>query len=370
MIAYVLAVSMLAFQGGSAGRQPQDPADAPAPECKQSSAACKQARPRLVHPTVDNHSQDIRLMSLVPSAPAFSMVQLEKGEPLDQAHTTISTAQGQTGDVLLRAGPVSIAVSNQRRRGGLWLTGNVREGMARLAWIAGPENANLLTIDKSGQVRIDEDLLARNAEARRKSAKSPALGLSLYILSNEGLLLLEQLTQGDRAYQLYIGDRVMTLGGEIEVKSVVNLDNNFDGRINVYRPSGLKMLSERPPKGVDALIGINPDVLWYNLGYQKVISPGIVTFHELAEAYAKLEYGLQYLPNGLLPGAHGVAVQREYRLQSQRPELYNAITAGDNLSINPLLEGRRHDNRLTALLGSTRIVPTHPARSLVTANHH
>jgi hypothetical protein len=222
--------------------------------------------------------------------------------------------------------------------------------MARLAWIAGSENARLLTIDKSGQVRIDENALARKVETNRPSAQSPALALSLYILSNEGLLLIEQLTQGDHRYHLHIGDRVRTLGGEVEVKSVLNLDNNFDGRINSYRRGGAKMGTERPPEGFDALISINPEVVWYNLRYQKVISTGIVTFHELAEAYAKIEYGIEYLPNGLLPGAHSVAVQREYRLQSQRPELAEAITAGDNLSINPALEGRKHSTRLTALL--------------------
>jgi hypothetical protein len=276
------------------------------------------------------------------------MVQLEKDDPPGR----ITNTRGQilASDARSRAGFGSAPASNQDHRGGLWLSGNLREGMARLAWIVGPENANLLIIDKSGQVRIDDNLLARQVDSSLKAGQSPALALSLRILSNEGLLLLEQLTQGNRTYRLHIGDRVMTLGGEVEVKSVLNLDNNFDGRINVYRPRGLKMPSERPPKGVDALISINPDVAWYNLGYQRVISPGIVTFHELAEAYAKVESGLEYLPNNLLPGAHGVAVQREYCLQSQRPELYHAITAGDNLSINRVQEGRKHSTRLAALL--------------------
>jgi hypothetical protein len=276
------------------------------------------------------------------------MVQVHKDEP--PGESSDSTGQAFASDSALRTVPGSTPAQNQGRLGGLWLSGDTREGMSRLKWIAGPENADLLTMDKSGQVRIDEKVLARRANAAGKAGQSPALALSIYILSNEGLLLLEQLTQGDRTYHLHLGDRVMTLGGEVEVKSVLNLDNNFDGRINVYRPKGVKMLSERPPKGVDALISINPDVAWYNLGYQKVISPGIVTFHELAEAYAKVEGGLEYLPNNLLPGAHSIAVQREFRLQTQRPELYHAITAGDNLSINRIQEARKHSSRLTALL--------------------
>jgi hypothetical protein len=303
----------------------------------------------MVHPPADDRSGEIRLMSLVPKSAAFSMIGLEKDDVPAPAQTT-GSGGGVAVDARSRGGAGSSSHTGPDHRGGLWLGGNLPEGMARLAWIAGPGNAGLVTIDKTGQVRIDEIALARKVESARRPGQSPALALSLYILSNEGLLLIEQLSQGDRRYQLSIGERVLTLGGEVEVKSVLNLDNNFDGRINSYRRGGVKMATERPPEGFDALISINPEVVWYNLGYQKVISPGIVTFHELAEAYAKIEYGLEYLPNGLRPGAHSVAVQREYRLQAQRPELTNAITAGDNLSINPALEGRKHNTRVTALL--------------------
>jgi len=291
-------------------------------------------------------------MSLVPRSGAFQVLGLEKeGDRWNRMPGSQAAGRSSPMDAKSLA---SLGSSSVSHRGGLWLSGNLREGLARLAWIAGPGNAGLLTLDPSGQVRIDENALGRKAELARVTGQSPALALSLYILSNEGLLLLEQLTQGDRRYRLHIGDRVLTLGGEVDVKSVLNLDNNFDGRINSYRPKGKKMFTERPPQGFDALISINPDVVWYNLGYQKIISPGIVTFHELAEAYAKVETGLEYLPKGLLPGAHSVAVQREFRLQSQRPELYNATTAGDNLSINAVLEARKHSTRLTALLDTTK----------------
>jgi len=352
MIAYVFAISILAFQGA---RPPGIvPSGAKAADSKKACRDCASARPRMVHPPVESRSTEIRLMSLVPKSSSFSMIGLEKADAPDQSQTS---APGGAGFAAEPKSPKRLGSSSHPgmdRQGGLWLSGNLQEGMTRLAWIAGSENAGLLTIDKAGQVRIDGNALARKVESTRSPAQSPALALSLYILSNEGLLLIEQLTQGDHRYHLHIGDRVLTLGGEVEVKSVLNLDNNFDGRINSYRRGGAKMATERPSEGFDALISINPEVVWYNLGYQKVISPGIVTFHELAEAYAKIENGLEYLPNGLLPGAHSVAVQREYRLQSQRPELANAITAGDNLSINPVLEGRKHSTRLTALLDATK----------------
>ena len=354
MIACVLAISMLAIQSGKLpGRQHSDSRAAKG-DCKQASSDCKSSRPRLVNPPAETRPREIRLMSLVPRSSAFEMVGLDKGDVSGRSQTPNRAGQALAVEASPRAGLDPSSRPAQDRRGGLWLSGNLQEGMARLRWIAGPENAGLLIIDKSGQVRIDENALSRKVEARRATGQSPALALSLYILSNEGLLLLEQLTQADRKYHLHIGDRVITLGGEVEVKSVLNLDNNFDGRINIYRPRGVKMLTERPGQGFDALISINPDVVWYNLGYQRVISPGIVTFHELAEAYAKIEYGLEYLPNGLLPGAHSVAVQREYALQSQRPELSNAITAGENLSINAVQETRKHSTRLTALLEPTK----------------
>jgi hypothetical protein len=354
MIPFVLAVTVLALQSANVPcRQQPDASRAATTDRKQPSKNYKPGRPRLVHPSADNQSQQVRLMSLVPRTPSFSLVGIEKGNDRDPGQAG-QAGQGAGVDAASLKTSASTQGAIQNRRGGLWLSGDVREGMARLAWIAGPTNAGLLSVDKSGQVRIDDKLLAKEAEASRPSGQSPALALSIYILSNEGLLLLEQLIQGDRAYRLHIGDRVLTLGGEVAVKSVLNLDNNFDGRINSYRPRGIKMLNERPPRGVDALISINPDVVWYSLDYRKVISSGIVTFHELAEAYAKVECDLEYLPNGLLPGAHSLAVQREFRLQAQRPELYHAITAGENLSINPALESRKHSTRLTALLEPTK----------------
>ncbi|MFY9555589.1 MAG: hypothetical protein WAV47_12825, partial [Blastocatellia bacterium] len=52
--------------------------------------------------------------------------------------------------------------------------------------------------------------------------------------------------------------------------------------------------------------------------------------HELAEAYAKLEQGFDYLDQGSHPGAHALALERERRLQSQRPEADIVMTVGSN----------------------------------------
>jgi hypothetical protein len=53
-------------------------------------------------------------------------------------------------------------------------------------------------------------------------------------------------------------------------------------------------------------------------------------FHELVEAYAKLEFGVDYLDQGSQPGAHALALIREERLKAQRPNADVVITSGAN----------------------------------------
>ena len=109
----------------------------------------------------------------------------------------------------------------------------------------------------------------------------------------------------------------------------INLDNNFDRRINPLRKDGFKVPQESPPEDFDAMIGINPTALWFNIKARQLVPDGMVVFHELAEALAKVDYGLEYLPVGLRPGAHDIAIQREFKLSSQRPEGL-VTTAGGN----------------------------------------
>jgi hypothetical protein len=55
-----------------------------------------------------------------------------------------------------------------------------------------------------------------------------------------------------------------------------------------------------------------------------------VTFHELAEAYAKVALGLQYLAEGQNQGAHNQAIEREELLKLQRPLSDVVTTVGAN----------------------------------------
>src|SRR5262249_52624899 len=141
--------------------------------------------------------------------------------------------------------------ANQTVQGGLWLSGDRTEALARLQWIVGVEDARLLVVDASGQVQIDVKELAELAGVAKVDALASAEVVANYIYSNEGLLLLVQLTQCMRRYCLHIGHQSPTRGCEVEVTGSINLDNNYDSRINPYRRHGRKLDNERPPDGFD-----------------------------------------------------------------------------------------------------------------------
>jgi len=233
--------------------------------------------------------------------------------------------------------PVTLAIAlvtggnslANRSQGGLWLTGDTAEGMARLRWMVGDDNEQLIRLDPGGRVWIDKKSLATVAGLDGHRVDD-ALGAARFISSNEGLLLIAQLSQGSHHYRLHIGAQVPTLGKTLTVGGSVNLDNNFDSRINPYRRDGKKLDVERPPEGFDSLVGLNPVARWYNLTTKDWVPSGEIAFHELAEAYAKVEHGLDYLLQGTRPGAHAIALERERRLKSQRPEAGIVLTAGSN----------------------------------------
>jgi hypothetical protein len=104
----------------------------------------------------------------------------------------------------------------------------------------------------------------------------------------------------------------------VTVHGALNLDNLYDSRINPRRRTRQKLDAERPPKGFDVLIAINPGVGWFNLHSKQMMPTAQVIFHELAEAHARLVLGLDYLPRGDERGAHQVAIDRETILERQR----------------------------------------------------
>jgi hypothetical protein len=233
--------------------------------------------------------------------------------------------------------PVTLAIALVTRRswlanrpqGGLWLTGDTAEAMARLRWMVGEDNEQLIRLDPGGRVWIDKRGLAMVAGLEGDRVDD-ALGAARFISSNEGLLLIAELSQGSHHYRLHIGTQVPTLGKTLTVGGSVNLDNNFDSRINPYRRDGKKLDLERPPEGFDSLVALNPVARWYNLTTKDWVPSGEIAFHELAEAYAKVELGLDYLLQGARPGAHAIALERERLLKTQRPHDDVVLTVGSN----------------------------------------
>jgi hypothetical protein len=211
----------------------------------------------------------------------------------------------------------------------LWVSGDTAEGLERLRWIVGEENVGLINLDADGRVKLDKRLLAKMAGLRETRVEDPLRAVD-YILSNEGLLLLVEVTQGRYRYLLHMGRQAPTSGKIAETVGSINLDNNVDSRINPYRKNGKKLDAERPPQGFDSLIGLNPVARWFNLSTNCWVQSGQIVFHEIAEAYAKLELGLDYLDHGLRSGAHAIALERELRLKSQRPGADIVMTAGSN----------------------------------------
>lgn len=217
-----------------------------------------------------------------------------------------------------------------KRRCGLWISGDIAEGLARLRWIAGPENEDVVIADEEGRVDLDLTALASAAGVTHNNRAWASLLINDYIYSNEGLFLLTQLTAGMHRYRLHLGPTAGTLGGQVQVDGSINLDNNFDRRINPYRSGRQKLGRERPPESFDSLVAINPSARWFNLLTRREVPCGNITFHELAEAHAKVALGFEYLKKGLNPGAHGIALEREIILKSQRPDEESVVTAGSN----------------------------------------
>ncbi|HJQ26759.1 MAG TPA: SPOR domain-containing protein [Blastocatellia bacterium] len=249
------------------------------------------------------------------------------------AHFDASLVPTPDVQAIPRVDPIYLALNlingSRSGQGGLWLSGDTEDALERLRYIVG-DHAQLLTLGENGAVRLNHQLLAAAAGADQVPADEVALHIAEYVTDNEGLLLLVQLAEGGGRYLLHIGRRGPVLSGMIDVVGGVNLDNNYDSRINPYRRNGRKLDVERPPKGFDALVAINPVARWFNLRSNEFVSPGQITFHELAEAHAKVVSSLDYLEQDGRPGAHNVALEREERLKAQRPSANVVMTLGSN----------------------------------------
>jgi len=101
---------------------------------------------------------------------------------------------------------------------------------------------------------------------------------------------------------------------------------------------------------VDGLVAIDPLKARYLDSEGRSVPLAAIVFHELAEAYSKVDLQKPYIdfelgmmlhgiivatPTEFQRGAHNDAVQREIILRSQRPDLQATGRAGDTLTAEP-----------------------------------
>lgn len=185
----------------------------------------------------------------------------------------------------------------------LTISGDFDEIKKQLADMLGTEDgAKRITYDdKTGTITVD------------------LTGIDLS--KNEGASMLSDAIGSKNVYDIHVGDSVETLGGQLSLtpsgkstRTMANLDNNPDE--TQYRKG--KTDTDKPKKGVDDQIAINyayRDQHTLSNTKLKLALNWTTTFHELAEAYAKVEHSKKYAE------AHQEAIDRETRLRDQRPYL-------------------------------------------------
>jgi RHS repeat-associated protein len=143
--------------------------------------------------------------------------------------------------------------------------------------------------------------------------------------ANEGANLLNDLVVSKNTYEISEGATVMTDKGPISITY-----------INVNLPTfGDQTKSGNPRTGVSDVVAFyfnNPKVTRASNTKLKVAPEFTLVFHELAEAYEKIDGG-----KGSYEAGHNAALERENKLREQRPYLkdYNTGAGGKANDPNP-----------------------------------
>jgi RHS repeat-associated protein len=208
----------------------------------------------------------------------------------------------------------------------LQIAGDVNEAQKQLCDLIGGECNRITYDEKTNTITVD------------------LAGIDLS--QNEGASLISQLVDSSNVYNLTLGDSVQTAGGPLSLGKdpIANLDRNPDSRYGKG-----KSATDLPPGGVDSIVGINPAGARFRDSQGRLVPLSSLIFHELAEAYSKVDGGKPYsdfqplylvggntLQIGMPErGAHNNAVRRELQLRAQRPNLQLTGRAGDVLIREP-----------------------------------
>ncbi|MBZ5597350.1 MAG: RHS repeat-associated core domain-containing protein [Acidobacteriia bacterium] len=209
----------------------------------------------------------------------------------------------------------------------LQLSGDLAADKAAICDIVGSSNCDRVSIDEKNNT---------------VSFNTSGLDLS----ANEGAALVNQLVTSSDTYAFALSDTANTAGGPVKMTNdpISNLDNRPDDRYGKG-----KAATDLPPKGVADQVTINPNTAHFKDSQGRSVSLSSLAFHELAEAYGKIDGGKAYgdfqninVVNGTTlqvgppqQGAHNQAVQREFKLREQRPNVQNSGRAGDQLIRDP-----------------------------------
>jgi len=184
------------------------------------------------------------------------------------------------------------------------------ECFADLQQIAG-DAANRLSMDaKTGVISFD------------------TTGLDLS--KNEGASLINDLVGSKNTYDFSVGPTVMTDKGPVRIDI---LTHGYMANLPTF---GDQTKGPNPPAGISDIFALNlnnGNLTRTSNTNLKLAAEWTIVFHELAEAYAKIDGGM----GGSYAAGHNEALQREMTLRDQRPYLkdYNTGAGGPANSPNP-----------------------------------
>jgi RHS repeat-associated protein len=186
------------------------------------------------------------------------------------------------------------------------------------------------TTDQQKQCFAELQQIAGDAAKRLSmDAKTGVVGFDatgLDLGKNDGAALVNDLVGSKNTYDFSIGPTVMTDKGPVKIDYIeANLPSFGDQPKN-----------GNPPPGVNDIVALyfnNPNVTRASNTNLKVAPEWTIAFHELAEAYEKIDGG----KGGSYAAGHNAALQRELELRDQRPYLkeYNTGAGGPANSPNP-----------------------------------
>lgn len=170
-----------------------------------------------------------------------------------------------------------------------------------------------------------KDELSMDAKTGVISFDTKDLDLS----KNEGASLVNNLVGSKNTYDFSVGPTIMTDKGPVRVDHIGTDMANLPA-FGDQRQIG------NPPAGVSDILDIyfnNPNITRVSNTNLQVAPEWTVAFHELAEAYEKIDGG----KGGSYAAGHNAALQREMTLRDQRPYLkqYNTGAGGPANSPNP-----------------------------------